>query len=394
MNPASALSGKPRPAVVETICEGSSREMGRTQGEAAREKIHGALAALAELEAFRLTQPRWLPYTAYRRLAAGRASRFLDAAFAPKDGTAGDRIAGLAEGAGLKARDLMLLNALEPMLSSVGGCTACPGACSAAAIRGSRSATGRPLVARNFDYLPLVQPFYLLRDCRPTGGLRSIEFTTAPLAGAVDGLNEAGLCISYDYGFTIDDPPRPAPPISMAIAAALARCRTTAEAAGFLTNARRWGGALLMLADADGDVASLELSGTRAHVRRPAAGEDVLFHTNAFTHPSLLEVQPPADAVYTDAAPAALRGRRLHRSSEDRERRFADLFADPAPLDADGLHAVMSDHGPDGVPGDFTPCVHGDYWATTACLQFFPHERRLRASYTSACRAEFETTQL
>mgnify|MGYP002527445259 CR=1 FL=1 len=60
------------------------------------------------------------------------------------------------------------------------------------------------MVARNFDYLPLVQPFYLLRESRPTGKLRALEFTTAPLAGAVDVMNQQGLCITYDYCFTID----------------------------------------------------------------------------------------------------------------------------------------------------------------------------------------------
>ena len=382
------------PAVVEVICEGAPREMGRAQGEAAREKVRGALAALAELEAFRLLQPRWLPYRAFRRLAARRAARFLAGAFRTGHAATAERLAGLAEGAGVSLRNLMLLNALEPTLSAVGGCTACPGACSTVAVRGSRSATGRPTVARNFDYLPLVQPFYLLRDCRPGGGLRSVEFTAAPLAGAVDGINEAGLCIVYDYGFTVDEPPAPAAPISMVLADALARCRTTAEAAAFLIAAPRWGGALLMLADADGDLASLELSATRHALRRPAAGEDALFHTNAFADPRMREVQPPADATYTNAAPAALRGRRLHQSSEERDRRFAALLNDRTPLDADGLHALMSDHGPDGLPGDFTPCVHGAYWATTACLQFFPHERRLRASYTSACQAAFATVQL
>ena len=73
------------------------------------------------------------------------------------------------------------------------------------------------MVARNFDYLPLIQPYYLIRESRPQGRLRALEFTTAPLAGAVDGMNEAGLCITYNYGFTTDEPTRPAAPISMAI---------------------------------------------------------------------------------------------------------------------------------------------------------------------------------
>ncbi len=143
--------------------------------------------------------------------------------------------------------------------------------------------TGEPIVARNFDYLPLVQPFYLVRESRSQGKLRAFEFTTAPLAGAVDGMNEEGLCITYNYGFTTDEPSAPAAPISMAISEALGRCGTVAEAADWITSRPRWGGGLLMLCDASGDMASLELSSTRSYLRRPASDEDVLFHTNAFS---------------------------------------------------------------------------------------------------------------
>jgi hypothetical protein len=30
------------------------------------------------------------------------------------------------------------------------------------------------------------------------------------------------------------------------------------------------------------------------------------------------------------------------------------------------------------------------YWFTTACLQFFPRERRLRVAYGSACQARYQ----
>src|SRR5205809_200922 len=75
----------------------------------------------------------------------------------------------------------------------------CPGACSAIAVRGACSRTGEPIIARNFDYLPMVQPFYCLRDSRPGGGHRSLDFTVAPIAGAIDGMNEHGLTITYNY---------------------------------------------------------------------------------------------------------------------------------------------------------------------------------------------------
>lgn len=380
--------------VVEVICQGSPKEMGLAQGAGVAQKIHAARETLTKIEAFRLQQPRWLPFPVYCWLAEQKASRFLNRPLCRDYPAMSQRMAGIAEGAGVRLKSIYLFNALEPLLSSVGGCTACPGACSAVAVRGGRSATGEPMLARNFDYLPLVQPHYLVRESRPHGKLRAFEFTAAPLAGAVDGTNEQGLCIAYNYAFTTDAPPVPAAPISMAVSEALGHCGTVAEAVDWITSRPRWGGGLLMLCDATGDIASLELSSTRSHVRRPAAGEDVLFHTNAFSTPSMREVQIPWDAVYTDEAPTPLRGRRLHQSSEQRDNRFRQLLANTQTLDAEKLGAVMADHGPTGTPNDNTPCMHGTYWFTTACLQFFPQTRRMRVAYDTACQARFAEVQL
>lgn len=380
--------------VVEVICQGSAKEMGFAQGAGLQHKIHGARQVLAKLEAFRLQQPWWLPYSGYRWLAERKASHFLTRALNRHHPALSQRLAGIAEGAGIGLRTIHLFNALEPVLSSVAGCTACPGACSAVAVRGRRSITGEPMVARNFDYLPLVQPYYLIRESRPQGGLRALEFTTAPLVGAVDGMNEAGLCIIYNYGFTTDEPTAPAVPISMAVSEALQQCSTVAEAADMIISTPRWGGGLLMLCDASGDIASLELSSTRSHLRRPVSGEDVLFHTNAFSSDRMREVQIPWNAVYTDRAPTPLRGRRLHQSSQLRDQRFEELLGQAEHLGADELGAIMADHGPTGTPDDNTPCMHSSYWNTTACLQFFPKSRRIRVSYSNACQALYEEAQL
>ena len=37
-----------------------------------------------------------------------------------------------------------------------------------------------------FDFLKLVQPFYIIRDTRPDGGMRSLDFTAAPIAAIID----------------------------------------------------------------------------------------------------------------------------------------------------------------------------------------------------------------
>jgi hypothetical protein len=331
--------------VVEAVCHGSPREMGRAQGSRAQDKIRAARQALAELEAFRIQQPWWLPYRIYRSFAERKARRFLAPTLRRDYPVIDERLLGIAEGAEVNLESIHLFNALEPLLSSVAGCTACPGACSAVAIRGRRSATGEPIIARNFDYLPLVQPFYLVRESRAPAKLRSLDFTIAPLAGAVDGINEKGLCITYNYAFCTDTPAESAAPISFAISEALEQCTTVAEAASWITSRPRWGGGLLMLCDAGGDIASLELSSTQSYLRRPAPGEDMLSHTNAFTSDHMRKVQVPWEAVYTAAAPTPLRGRRLHESSEQRDRRFELLLGQKPKLDADELAAIMGDHG-------------------------------------------------
>lgn len=374
---------------IDVICEGDAREMGFAQGAAMREKIRDARRILAALEAFRLQQPLWMPYWLYRRIAESKSQRFLAQALTDSFQASFSRLEGIANGAQLPWRTICLFNALEPLLSSVAGCTACPGACSSVAVTRARTVNGEPIVAHNFDYLPLVQPLYMLRECRPHEKLRSLEFTTAPLAGTVDGINEAGLSIAYDYAFAVDSPATPAPPISLAISHALSHCRTVDDAATTISNFRRCGGGLLMLADATGAIASLELSSTRSCLRRPESGQDVLFHTNAFSTETMRAVQIPDDAVYDSHAPTPLRGRRLHESSDCRDARFRTLLKEAGRLDADGVAGIMSDHGAEAIAGDYTPCVHGSYWFTTATLQFVPHERRMRVAYDSACQARY-----
>jgi hypothetical protein len=277
------------------------------------------------------------------------------------------------------------------MLSDVNRCATVTtlGGCSAVAVRGSRSVTGEPMIARNFDYLPLVQPIYTLRESRPQSGFRSLDFTAAPFAGAIDGVNEKGLCITYDYAYVTDFCRTGTAPISMSIAEALERCSTVSEAAEWIMSRPRWGGAILMLADATGDIASLELSNTQARLRRPSNGADVIFHTNLFFNEDMQRVEMGAEALFTDRAPLPIRGRSVHESAQIRNRRFTQLLSGDERFDPDQLAAIMADHESEGRPRDAAICKHGEYWNTTASLQFFPVSRRMRVAFDSACRAEY-----
>jgi hypothetical protein len=363
--------------------------MGFAQGQAARLQIGEARRMLQRLEAFRLHQPWWLPYAAFRRLAERKAADSLVESLAHHDREMLDRIRGIAEGSGRSLQTTCLFNVLESLMSSVQEQTVTPGlcACSALGIRGARSATGEPILARNFDYLRLVQPFYFLRDSRPAGGFRALEFTTAPMAGTVDGINEHGVAITFNYAF-VKDASNCAVPISMGITSALATCKTAAEAAEQIAHRPRWGAGILMLADAQGDLISLELSNTRHAIRRPLAGDDALFHTNLFRTPEMREVEVSPEAIFGKHAPAAIRGVRVLESAEARFCRFEHLLNSGQRLGPDELADLMSDHGDAGADHR-TLCMHSEYWNTTACLQFYPRQRKMRVSYSSACDAKY-----
>jgi hypothetical protein len=290
----------------------------------------------------------------------------------------------------MRASSLHLLNLLEAMISDLREQTSLPpiGGCSAMAISADASREGEPMIARNFDYLPLIQPFYILRDTRPEDGRRSLDFTVAPLVGAVDGMNDAGLCITFNYAFAVDSIAASST-ISMAISQALSDCKTVEEAISLFRSRPRWGGGLLMLADADGDIASLELANTRAEIRRPTGKGGLLFHSNRFQSPAMREAELAGEAVYSERAPAPLRGKVVQDSSTTRDARFHSLTADRDRFSVEDVAAIMSDHGLDGLPSNETICMHSDYWFTTACLQFFPCSRRMRVAFSSACSADF-----
>lgn len=386
-------SKKPRPTL-NVVCRGSAREMGEAQGEILRERLPELFRSLACIEPYRLKQPKWMPYGLYRKFTERKARAYLASALADSPELAA-RIEGLARAAHVSIRSLSLFHALEPMLSAVDAesAHAASAGCSVMAVGKRRSAYGEPIIGRNFDYLPLAQPFYILRRDEPKDGLKSLIFTSAPLIGAVDGINEAGLCLTLNYAYTVDSA-RPAPTISMRISEVLRQCRTVQEATTWMKQHPHWGAGLILLVDESGDMASLELSQTQSHIRRCRADEDILFHSNRFHSPEMQAVQVPAAAHWSHRAPRALRGRRILQSAETRDARFRELLSHRQTLDLQDLAGIFSDHGPEASPSRDTICIHSDYWNTTASLQLLPASRKLRVSYSTACQADYQEFQL
>jgi hypothetical protein len=377
----------PGPELVRVA--GTHREMGRAQGRVLGSRVRDAERALRSAEAFRLLKPRLLPEAIFAAVASRRAQALLERPLARHRPEQLERMLGLAEGAGVPPRIVYLVQGAEVLLAAVDWRVRPPpfAACSAVAVTASRG-RGGPLVHHNFDYPELVHPLLVVRESRPVRGHASLELTATALAGAIDGVNEKGLAIAYNYAFPTDSSPQPVP-LTLTISAALEACATTREAIDFVSRQPRTGGALLQIADASGDVVAMELSNTRMAVRRPGDGEELVHHANCYSAPALREVEVPRDAVYSERSVAALRGEKIHLSSDARDARLGELLsAWRGPLGLDDLREIFSDHGGAAEGTDLTLCRHGPYWSTVAMIQLAARERRLRVALGPPCRAE------
>lgn len=374
-------------------CTGSHYEMGQQQGAARRSDLTASLER-GVLE--------------FAGLAGGRRERQILAVASPTlsvIGRAGkrfigrdvqahypdqyERMRGIAAGAEVALHRLFLAPAIEIVLNRTIYAMPPAGACSAVAITGDRSATGEPVIAKNFDYPRAGLETYLARHSRPRGGARSLDVTHSPLAGSHEGINEHGLAVTYNYGSFRG---RPAARVSITtlVQELLERCATVDEAVALLRVRPRSGGALLMLADASGELASVELAPDTIAVRRASA----LIHTNhALTRDMAARDVPPQAVFPRWWRPREIAGTRVRASSERRLERAEKMVEEAGSLGERDLLAMMSDHA-GGGGDDFSICRHGPYYATTCSVLLFPARRTMKLVFGAPCAEPYTELSL
>lgn len=369
-------------------CRGTAQEMGRAQGAACRE----VLARLRDI-AFDLIPSELARKPAARTVlrsvhavAATYARRSIGRDLATHYPLQRERLAGIAEGAGISERALFIGPFVEAVLDSTS--YVMPGACTAIGLTGARTASGAPLIAKNFDYPAVAADVNMVRVSRPTDGrAASIELTAAPLPGSHEGVNEHGLAVAYNYGH-FQGRASARVTITNLVQELLEECRTVAEAIERVQRRPRTGSAILMLADAAGDVASVEVSPDDIAIRRGEA----LVHANHAVTPAMSARDIPHEACYSRWNPVEIRGRRVHESSEARHARAEAIVADADVVSVSDLRAALSDH--DGGPGDLSLCRHGPYYATTAAVILDPKRRSVDVVLGSPCEGGWTTIQL
>jgi len=383
--------------VAALSCAGDQRQMGEAQGSGCRSIIEQLPATMVELLGIPATGAVGHLAERLARLsypALGVASRkWLERSLALHYPAQHLRLQGIARGAGMSAGSLLVGAAAEIILNAVS--YRAPGACTAIGVTADRAVGGEPMIVKNFDYPLAALPTYLLRHSKPTDRAlsESLDVTAAPLCGSHEGVNAHGLAVAYNYGYFEGQAAAPIP-ITTLVQELLEHCRDVGEAIARLKQRPRRGAAILMLADANGALVSVELSPDDSSVRSAADHGSTLVQANHGVTPLMAARDIPHDAVLSRWNVKALRGVRVHQSSERRHARGEALLTEAGRVSQDELATIAADHGESGDNPDDTICRHGPYWETTCSVMLLPRQRALKVMFAAPCRGRFSEHSL
>jgi len=235
---------------VEIHCAGAPRDLGLDQGRACR----GELRARFERQPW---LRRWLRRLSVDGTRTARLTRDITRHFPQQS----EAIEGMALGAGVPRRWFVETLARElaaALPTRVGG---------AVALAASPALTaGGCLIVRTLACEPI------LRRSEPEGGFASVELTLPWLTAALAGVNEGGLaaaCVSLSGGFAAAGG---AVPAALLVQDCLARFDSIGGAADWCRDRPAGGRATILLADAAGEAAAVEVDGDARRVAPPEDG--------------------------------------------------------------------------------------------------------------------------
>jgi hypothetical protein len=165
---------------------GTPRARGRAYGEAARQRVRASAHLYADrLAGLGIADPGPLIEAFVPRIAAFDAAHL-------------EEMEGIAEGAGLKLNDIVLINARTEIVAMAHKREEIVDGCTGVVVLPERSAGGHLIHAQNWDWL---------KDCAETGVVLKVarddgpSFLTFTEAGGLarSGLNVAGIAITANY---------------------------------------------------------------------------------------------------------------------------------------------------------------------------------------------------
>jgi isopenicillin-N N-acyltransferase-like protein len=153
-------------------------------------------------------------------------------------------------------------------------------ACSTVTLPVEAAPDGVARFGRNLDFpsFDIADRSTVILACRPAGRFAFVSIGWPGLIGVLSGMNEHGLCVA---NMEVTRPLRlpSAMPYTLLYRSVLERCRTTDEAIALLERTPRQSANNLMVMDAAGNRAVVEITPAAVRVRRGKAGK-ALFSTN------------------------------------------------------------------------------------------------------------------
>ena len=366
---------------------GDHYEIGLKQGKAVRGLIEQAMSLLPNLDDFRLMKPRLLPTSLFIALAKRRASKLLEGDISKYYPEQMQRLRGIAEGAMTSTSTLLFLQSTELLMGAPTDKNYRIPACTSLGFTAGKTEEGVAVVAKNFDYINELEPFSITCHIEPTGRNRTLGCTMPPLPGMLDGMNEHGLTVTYNYAYTTDEP-KNFVPLSIALQEMLETCTTTKEAVNFITGAKQGGhGALLMIADAKGEIMTVEITPNNSSTREPV--DELIINTNHYHTENMKKFEVPHDAVWNGKIPEGWLGRRILESSEKRLARARELIDLNHKMDFKKICSILSDHGEDNQPSETSICRHGKYVSTIRSSIFYPYKKKVKVLYGKTCQNQY-----
>lgn len=346
---------------------GSVEQRAQAQGE----RYHGFFPRLAS-EAIGSLAPWWLPSSFMRAFVWGLGHAYLrwHRPYLQRPEQA-HHLRGVEALAGAFGASPAMLYGFHAVEAETGNLAYSMG-CSSLAFGSANTASGHPKLAYNHDFPPAFEPFLLLRRNLPDEGYRSLAVTYPCLMGAIAGVNEHGLAVSVNQAFATDGGRgRQGIFVTMLVQECLDHCRDVEEAIGLLTEARVAAGCMVSLVDAGDDRATVELSPTRACVRREEDPSRVHYTFNNYRVVDMRQVEVPLGARTTGLHS----GYDIHLANLTRERRWLQRVRPGRRYDDAAIKDLLSDH--DDGPGDSnTICRHDDILSETIVSAIMDTRRR------------------
>jgi hypothetical protein len=359
--------------------------MGVQQGQATSEMLRKGLNTLPFFDSVKLFKPRLIPTRLFLWLAKRQAVKLMEKdlpRFYPRQV---ERTRGISEGGEVDMPTLLFLQSMELLLAPSESSFTVPG-CTSLAIGPEQTENGEIIMIKNFDYPNDFSQYNLTCISQPTGRYKTMGCTKIVLPGMLDGMNEHGLTVTYNYAYTTETPAYSAP-ISVVLQEMLETCRNTDEAVEFIIKSKRAGGALLTIGDSGGNITGLEISPNHAAIR-PMVGGPII-NVNHFQMDEMGEWEIPRDAVFSSSTPREFRGLRVHESSEKRLKRTEKRLGDNKAVGEELLADIMQDHDEKDEPSNLTICQHGDFISTTRSIILYPKRKRIKVLYGNPCQNEY-----